>query len=176
VKNKKKVQDALHDAVATDDDDVECPTPIDKEPEPGQPKALPFTQEMTPDRLDAITVMDTEIEETSPDVGFAVAIGHNSPFAIADKKMKIHTSTMVMNPPFPKWQPTMMGCRMWIFLVKNRQDLWNLNHRYLNQQRVSRKHAFLSCIVFSSQSPADGRLRCDWINVCFHLKHPSTDD
>jgi hypothetical protein len=41
-KNKKKVQDALHDAVATDDDDVECPTPIDKEPEPGEPKALPL--------------------------------------------------------------------------------------------------------------------------------------
>jgi hypothetical protein len=65
---------------------------------------------MTPDRLDAITVMDIEIKETSSDVGSAVAIGDNSPFAIADKKMKIHTSMMVMNPPFPKWQPTMMGC------------------------------------------------------------------
>jgi hypothetical protein len=31
-KNKKKVQDALHDAVATDDDDVECPTPIERNP------------------------------------------------------------------------------------------------------------------------------------------------
>jgi hypothetical protein len=81
---QKKVQDALHDAVATDNDDVECPSPIDKEPEPGQPKALPFTQEMIPDRLDAITVMDMEIEETLPDVGSAVAIGDNSPFAIAD--------------------------------------------------------------------------------------------
>jgi hypothetical protein len=131
---------------------------------------------MTPDRLDAITVMDIEIKETSPDVGSAVAIGDNSPFAIADKQMKIHTSTMVMNPPFPKWKPTMMGCRMRIFLVKSHQDLWNLNHRYLNQQRVSRKHAFLSCIVFSSQSSADGRLRCDWMNVCFHLKRLSTDD
>jgi hypothetical protein len=30
---------------------------------------------------------------------------------------------------------------------KNHQDLWNLNHKYLNQQRVSRKHAFLSCVV-----------------------------
>jgi hypothetical protein len=83
-KNKKKVQDALHDAVATDND-VECPTPIDKEPEPGEPKALPFTQEMTPDRLDAITVMDMQIEETSPDVASAVEIGENSPFAIANK-------------------------------------------------------------------------------------------
>jgi hypothetical protein len=57
-KNKKKVQDALHDAVATDDDDIEFPTPIDKEPKQGEPNALPITQEMTPDRLDAITVMD----------------------------------------------------------------------------------------------------------------------
>jgi hypothetical protein len=86
VKNKKKVQDALHDAVATDDDDFECLTPIDKEPEPGEPKALPFTQEMTQDRLDAITVMDMQIEETSPDVASAVAIGDKSPFDIADKK------------------------------------------------------------------------------------------
>jgi hypothetical protein len=82
----KKVQDALHDAVATDDDDVECPTPIDTEPELGQPKALWFTQEMTPYRLDAITVMDMEIEKTPPTVGSAVAIGDNSPFAIANKK------------------------------------------------------------------------------------------
>jgi hypothetical protein len=84
-KNKKKVQDALHDSVTTDNDDVECPTPIDREPEQGEPKALPFTQEMTPDRLAAITVMDTQIEETSPDVASAVAIGDNSPSAIADK-------------------------------------------------------------------------------------------
>jgi hypothetical protein len=90
VKNKKKVQDAMHDAVATDDDDdVECSTPIDKEPEPGEPKALPFTQEMAPDRLDAITVTDMQIEETSPDVASAVAIGDNSPFAIADKTNEI---------------------------------------------------------------------------------------
>jgi hypothetical protein len=40
---------------------------------------------MTPDRLGAITVMDMQIEETSPDVASAVAIGDNSPFAIADK-------------------------------------------------------------------------------------------
>jgi hypothetical protein len=84
-KNKKKVQDALHDAVATDNDDVECPTPIDKKPKQGEPKALPFTQEMTQDRLDAITVMDPQIDETSPDVASAVAIGDNSPFDIADK-------------------------------------------------------------------------------------------
>jgi hypothetical protein len=38
-KTKQKVQDALHDAVATDDNDIECPTPIDKEPDPGEPKA-----------------------------------------------------------------------------------------------------------------------------------------
>jgi hypothetical protein len=73
----------MHDAVATDDDDVEYPTPIDKEPKQGETKALPFTQEMTPDRLDAITVMD--IEETSRDVASAMAIGDNLPFAIADK-------------------------------------------------------------------------------------------
>jgi hypothetical protein len=83
-KNKKMVQYALHDAVATAADDVECPTPIDKEPKQGEPNALPFTQEMTPDRLDAITVMDPQIEETSPDVASAVAIGDNLPFAIAD--------------------------------------------------------------------------------------------
>jgi hypothetical protein len=29
-KSKKKEQDALHDADATHDDDIECPTPIDK--------------------------------------------------------------------------------------------------------------------------------------------------
>jgi hypothetical protein len=34
-KNKKKVQDALHNAVATYDD-VESPSPIDKESEPEQ--------------------------------------------------------------------------------------------------------------------------------------------
>jgi hypothetical protein len=84
-KNKKKVQDALHDAVATYDD-VESPCPTDNEPEPGQPKALPFTQEMAPDRLDAITVMDIEIKERSPNIGSAVAICDNSPFAIADTK------------------------------------------------------------------------------------------
>jgi hypothetical protein len=39
---------------------------------------------MTPDRLDAITVMDMQIEETSPDVASAVAIGDNSSFAIAN--------------------------------------------------------------------------------------------
>jgi hypothetical protein len=84
-KTHKKVQDVLHDAVATDDD-VEFSSPIDMEPKPGQPKALPFTQEMASYRLDAITVIDTEIKETSPDVGTSVAIGDNSPFAIADTK------------------------------------------------------------------------------------------
>jgi hypothetical protein len=73
-KNKKKVQDALHDAVAIDND-VEYPCPIDKDPEPEQPKGLPFTQEIATDRLDAITVMD-----------IGVAIGDNSPFTIADTK------------------------------------------------------------------------------------------
>jgi hypothetical protein len=38
---------------------------------------------MKPDRLDAITVMDPQIDETSPDVASAVAIGDNLPFAIA---------------------------------------------------------------------------------------------
>jgi hypothetical protein len=84
-KNKKKVQDALHDAVATDDD-VESPCPLDKEPEPDQPKALPSTQEMAPDRLDAITDMDRENNETSTNVGSGVAIDDNLPFAIADTK------------------------------------------------------------------------------------------
>jgi hypothetical protein len=84
-KNKKKVQDALHDAVAIDDD-IESHCPIDKEPERYRPKSLPFTQEMTPDRLDAITVMDIENKETSTDVSSGVAIGDNSPFAIADTK------------------------------------------------------------------------------------------
>jgi hypothetical protein len=91
-KNKKKEQDALHDAVATDDD-IERPTPIYKEPKQGEPKALPFTQEMTPDHLDAITVMDPQIDETSPDVASAVAIGDNSPFAIAaNQNENPHTS------------------------------------------------------------------------------------
>jgi hypothetical protein len=84
-KSKKKVQDALHDADATHDDDIECPTPIDKEPKQGEPKDLQFTQEIKPDHLDAITVMDPQIDETSPDVASAVAIGDNSPFAIAAK-------------------------------------------------------------------------------------------
>jgi hypothetical protein len=82
-KNKKKVQDALHNAVITDFN-VESPCPLDKEPEPDKPNALPFTQEMAPDCLDAITVMDIENKETSTDVGSGVAIGDNSPFTIAD--------------------------------------------------------------------------------------------
>jgi hypothetical protein len=92
-KTKKKVQEALHDADATHDDDIEGPNPIDKEPEQGEPKDLPFTQEMKPDRLDAITVMEPEIDETSPDVASAVAIGDNSPFAIAaNQNENPHTS------------------------------------------------------------------------------------
>jgi hypothetical protein len=82
-KTKKKVQDALHDADATHNNNIKFPTPIDKEPKQGEPKDLPFTQEMKPDSLDAITVMDPPIDETSPDVASAVAIGDNSPFAIA---------------------------------------------------------------------------------------------
>jgi hypothetical protein len=82
-KTKKKVQEALHDADATHDDDIEGPTPIDKEPKQGEPKDLPFTQEMKPDRIDAITVMEPQNDETSPDAASAVAIGDNSPFAIA---------------------------------------------------------------------------------------------
>jgi hypothetical protein len=41
---------------------------------------------MAPDRLDAITVRDIKIKETSPDAGSDVAIGDNSPFTIADTK------------------------------------------------------------------------------------------
>jgi hypothetical protein len=41
---------------------------------------------MAPYHLDAITVMDIDVKETSPDVGSAVAIGDNSPFTIADIK------------------------------------------------------------------------------------------
>jgi hypothetical protein len=48
---------------------------------------------MKPDRLDAITVMDPQIDETSPDVASAVAIGDNSPFAIAaNQNENAHTS------------------------------------------------------------------------------------
>jgi hypothetical protein len=82
-KTKKKLQEALQDADATHDDDIEGPTPIDKEPKQGEPKDLPFTKEMKPDRLDAITVMEPQNDETSPNVVSAVAIGDNSPFAIA---------------------------------------------------------------------------------------------
>jgi hypothetical protein len=86
-KNKKKVQDVLHDAVAIDED-VESPCPLDKEPDPDQPKALPFTQEMAPDCLDAITDMDIENKETSTHVGSGVAISDNSPFAIRHCRYK----------------------------------------------------------------------------------------
>jgi hypothetical protein len=82
-KTKKKLQETLHDADATNDNDIEGPTPIDKEPKQGEPKDLPFTEEMKPDRLDAITVMESQNDETSPDVASAVAIGDNSPFPIA---------------------------------------------------------------------------------------------
>jgi hypothetical protein len=41
---------------------------------------------MKPDRLDAITVMEPQIDETSPDVASAVAIGDNSPFASASNQ------------------------------------------------------------------------------------------
>jgi hypothetical protein len=68
----KKVQDALYDAAATDDN-VESPCPLDKEPAPDQPKALPFTQEIAPDRLDAITYMDIENKDTSTDVNAIVS-------------------------------------------------------------------------------------------------------
>jgi hypothetical protein len=48
---------------------------------------------MKPDRLDAITVMDPQINKTSPDVASAVAIGDNSPFAIAaNPNENTHTS------------------------------------------------------------------------------------
>jgi hypothetical protein len=145
-KNKKKVQDALHDAVATDDD-VECPTPIDKEPKQGEPMALPFTQEMTPDRLDAITVMDPQIEETSSDVASAVAIGDNSRFAIADKTNENPHTNDGEESTVPKVANDDDGLLNVVIPRKNRQDLWNLNHSNLNQQRVSKQYAFLSCIV-----------------------------
>jgi hypothetical protein len=143
---QKKAQDALHDAVATDDD-IECPTPIDKEPKQGEPKDLPFTKEMTPDRLDAITVMDTQIEKTSPDVASAVAIGDNSPFDIDDKTNENTHNNDGEESTVPKVANDNDGLSNVVIPRKNQQDLWNLNHRNLNQQRVSKHYAFLSFIV-----------------------------
>jgi hypothetical protein len=57
---------------------------------------------MTPNRLDAITVMDAQIEETSPDVASAVAIGDNSPFAIADKTNENPHNNYGEESTFPK--------------------------------------------------------------------------
>jgi hypothetical protein len=67
-KNKKKVQDTLHDAVATEDDDIECPTPIDKEPEPGEPKAQTAkNKKEVQDALhDAVATDDDDVECPTP--------------------------------------------------------------------------------------------------------------
>jgi hypothetical protein len=94
-KSKKKVQDALHDADATHDDDIKCPTQIDKEPKQGEPKDLPFTQETKPDRLDAITVMNPVLLPLRQ----SATICH---LTLPLNQMKIHTPAMVRIPPFPK--------------------------------------------------------------------------
>jgi hypothetical protein len=88
---------------------------------------------MTPDRLDAITVMDTQIEETSPDVASAVAIGDNAPFAIADKTNENPHNNDGEESTVPKVATDDDGLSNVGILRKNRQDLWNLNHRNLNQ-------------------------------------------
>jgi hypothetical protein len=48
-KNKRKVQDALHDTDETDNE-VDSPDLIDKKPDP--PRDPPGTREMAPDRPD----------------------------------------------------------------------------------------------------------------------------
>jgi hypothetical protein len=98
VKKKKKVQDALHDTEATDDD-VDSPYLHDKVPNPS--KDAPGTQEMAPYHQDENTILEkeTKIKDddndlptvsnrdpalnvgTSTDVGTGVVIGDNSPFA-----------------------------------------------------------------------------------------------
>jgi hypothetical protein len=99
-KNKKKVQDALHDTDVTDDE-VESPGLNNKEPDP--PKEPPSTREVAPDRPDEDTDTEKENKEkdddndppvsdrdpvtnvgTSTDVGYGVAIGDNLPFAIGN--------------------------------------------------------------------------------------------
>jgi hypothetical protein len=54
-KNKKKVQDALHDTDATDDE-VDSPDLIKKKPDP--PKDPPGKREMAPDRPDENTDLE----------------------------------------------------------------------------------------------------------------------
>jgi hypothetical protein len=120
---------------------------------------------MKPDRLDAITVMDPQIDETSPDVASAVAIGDNSPFAIAANQNKNPRTSDGEESTVPRVANDDDGLSNVVVPRKNRQDLWNLNHRNLNKQLVSKQYVFLSCL-FSSQSSADGILRCDWIDVC----------
>jgi hypothetical protein len=56
-KNEKKVQDALHDTDATDNE-VDSSDLIDKKPDP--PKDPPGTREMTPDRPDENTDLEKE--------------------------------------------------------------------------------------------------------------------
>jgi hypothetical protein len=164
-KTKIKLQEALHDADATHDDNIEGPSPIDKEPTQGEPKDLQFTKEMQPDCLDAITVMEPKNDETSSDVASAVAIGDNSPFAIAANQNENPCTSDGEESTVPAPANDDDGLSNVVVPRKNRQDLWNLNHSNLNKQLVRTQYAFLSC-VFSSQSSADGPLRCDWIDVC----------
>jgi hypothetical protein len=58
-KNKKKVQDALHDTDTTNDE-VDSPDLNDKEPNPLDPAG---TQEMTPDRPDENTDLEKEKDD-----------------------------------------------------------------------------------------------------------------
>jgi hypothetical protein len=109
--------------------------------------------------------MEPQNDEISPDVASAVAIGDNSPFAIAANQNENPCTSDGEESTVPTPANDDDGLSNVVVLEKNRQDLWNLNHRNLNKQSVRKQYAFLSC-VFSSQSSADGRLRCDWIDVC----------
>jgi hypothetical protein len=102
---------------------------------------------MKPDRLDAIMVMDPQIDETSPDVASAVAIGDNSPFAIAANPNENPHTSDGEESTVPRVANDDDGLSNVGVPRKNRQDLWNLNHRNLNKQLVSKQYAFLSCIV-----------------------------
>jgi hypothetical protein len=83
-KNKKKVQDALHDTDTTDDE-VDSPDLIDKKPNPS--KDPPCTREMTPDRPDENTDQEKENKEKDDD--------NDPPVSDRDPVTNVGTSTDV---------------------------------------------------------------------------------
>jgi hypothetical protein len=93
--------------------------------------------------------MELQNDKTSPDVASTVAIGDNSPFAIASNQNENPCTSDGEESTVPTPENVDDGLSNVVVPRKKRQDLWNLNHRNLNKQLVRKQYAFLSC-VFSS--------------------------